>query len=530
MSRWHQTLAFAVVVAAPLFCLVGCSSHKGDEESSDQAPALEAVTVETALARVQPIAATILAHGRLEPAPGADAKVAAPISGKLSAVFVRQGDPVQAGQVVAIVDAKPLRAQSLSAQAALSAALAQAQQAELAYKAAQSDQASSVQLAQLALETAQKDRDNAVQQAEINLATAQTELKKLKAGARPQEIAQADQAVAQAKATRDRDAAELERVRFLYSQGIDSKRDLEDAQTALSVAEANLLSAQQQDNLVRAGARVEDLQAAQLRVQLALKALQQAKIDGDAKVAQAKAALYQAKQGALQVLAKKQEVLAMQRAVAQKQADLAAAEATADYAVLRAPLSGVVTRRNLNPGDMADPTTPVLEIANTRRLFLVAELPAEYGARVLPSMQARVHADTFPNQTLIGRVVSLGQVNPQTNLQEVQIAIPNSKGLLRVGDFATANIILHVDPKAVVVPKQAILMQEKKNVVFVVGTDSLAHQRDVLLGPKQGDLVEIKQGVKPGEQVVLLGQYELSDGQKVKVVSKNQNAAGGTSS
>lgn len=523
-----KTHQIAFLGIALLMGLAGCSHNSADE--SDSNPPLEAVAVQTTVAIIHPMASIVHAHGRLEPAPGADAKIASPLAGRLRAVFVREGDSVQAGEVVAIVDERPQQAQSLSAAAALRAAQAQAQQADLALKAAEAEQANAVQLAQLALKSAKLDRDNAVQQAKIDLETAQTELKKLLAGARPQEIAQADQAVVQAKATRDRDAAELERVRFLYEHGIDSKRDLDDAQTALQVAEANLASAQQQDSLIRAGARPEDIQAARLRVQQAQQALQRAQADGDAKVQEAKTALRQAQQGALQVLAKKQEALAMQRTVEQKQADLLAAEATADYAVLRAPLSGVVTARNLNPGDMADPNTPVLEITDPNRLILVAQLPAEDGARVRKGMEAEVFSDVLPGKPLAGRVLSVGQVNPQTNLQEVQIAVANPKGLLRVGGFASADIILAVTPHAVVIPKQAVLTQENKSLVFVVGNDGEAHQRDVRLGPEQGNLVEVLQGVAPGEQVILLGQYELSDGQKVKVVSQGQNETGGNNS
>src|SRR5207249_2710499 len=110
--------------------------------------------------------------------------------------------------------------------------------------------------------------------------------------------------------------------------------------------------------------------------------LSQARASGDAKVAQAKAALRQAEQTALQVEAKRQEAQAARETASQKRADLAAAQASAEYAVLRAPFSGIVTRRALNSGDMADATTPVVEITNTHAMNLIASLPAENGVMV----------------------------------------------------------------------------------------------------------------------------------------------------
>ena len=61
-----------------------------------------------------------------------------------------------------------------------------------------------------------------------------------------------------------------------------------------------------------------------------------------------------------------------------------------DYATLRAPLSGVVVRRLLNPGDMADPTGTILEIANSRQLDILATLPADEALRVRPGQKAHL--------------------------------------------------------------------------------------------------------------------------------------------
>jgi RND family efflux transporter MFP subunit len=493
--------------------LAGCG-HSPQADPAAEAASPAPVAVETAQVAVRPVETTVTAQGTLAPGQGASAKITAVTAGKIASIPVREGDHVAAGQVVATLDARSASAQARSAAAALRAAAAQATEAQYGAQAAATDQTGARRQARLALQAARIDRDNAVQQARTALQSAETDLAKTRAGARPQEVAQAEQAVKQAQATRDRAATEVERVQYLFGKGVAPKRQAEDAQTALSVAESGLESAKAQASLVRAGARPEDVRAAELRVRAAREALSQARTSGAAHVLQAEAALRQAEQGTLQVAAKRQEAVSMQEAAAQKQADLAAAQAAAGYSVLRSPISGVVVRRAANPGDMADPATPILEVADTASLNLIANLPAEQGAAVHPGQVVRVNA---AGQAAGGRVLSVGTVDPQTNLLSVRIAVSNPGGRLKPGAFATARIVVHMDPRGLVIPMEAVVSREGKSVVFTVSPDGTAHQRIVTLGPEQDRIVEVRGGLKPGETVIRLGQYELTDGAKVKV-------------
>jgi RND family efflux transporter MFP subunit len=508
--------------------LAGCGrgGQTNEAPGKDEEPKAEPVAVEIVPATVRSMATTIHTQGTLAPAQGASARVAVVAAGRLLAVRVREGDRVATAQVLAIVDSRPQEAQAASAAAALAAAETQARQADLATRAAAADQASAEHLARLALEAARLDRDTTVKQAQIALNGAETELAKLRAGARPQEIAQADQAISQAKATRDRAATELDRVQFLNEKGIAPGRQLDDAKTALAVADSALASAKEQASLVRAGTRPEDLRSAELRVNGAREALAQAQTSGGAKVAQAQAALQQAQQGVMQVAVRRQEALAMRQTAVQKRADLSGARTVAGYAELRSPLNGLVTRRSLNPGDLADPATPVVEVTDTRTLNLLGSLPAEEGTKVRTGMPVRVAAGEAPGRSYAGRVVSVGQVDPATNLLTVRVAVTNPGQTLKVGAFATAEIILRTNPRAIVVPNAAVVNKEGKLVVFVVGGDNVAHQREVTTGAEQGDVIEIVGGIMPDARVIRLGQYELSDGAKVKAAAAGGEKAG----
>ena len=503
----------------------GCGKAKPAAEAEGEKKETAPVAVELATATTRSMETTITAQGTLAPGQGAVARVSTTVAGRLLSVRVKEGDRVNAGDLIAVIDNRVGIAQARSAAAALTASEAQARQSEIATRALATDQSNSVRLATLALNSAQLDRDNAVQTAQTALQAAETDGNKTRAGARPQEIAQADQTVATAKATRDRAQTELTRVQFLNEKGIAPLRQLNDAQTALAVANSALESATQSASLTRAGARPEDLKASELRVTAAQQALAQAKSSGDAKVSQAKAALRQARQSALQVDAKRQEAQAARDTALQKKSDFTAAQAAAQSAELRAPMSGIVTKRNLNPGDSADVATPVVEITNPAALNLIATLPASDGAKLRSGMRARITSADAPDKPLEGSVLSVGQVDPQTNLLTVRLSVMNAQGVLKVGQYANAEIILSTQPRAVAVPKGAILAKDGKSVVFTVGADNVAHQKEVEVGAEQNEFVEIKKGVAPGDKLIKLGQYELADGAKVKEAEKPKEGA-----
>ena len=605
IALWrHQTSTQTVVSTTT-------TEAKDDEEAS--AP----VVVEVVAASLHSMETTVAAQGILTPGQGQSARVAPPVAGRLTGVLVREGQYISAGQIVARLDNQAARAQTGSALAAVVAAEADVSSADLSTQATQSEtnnaikqatlnlgaarqtrtqsiaqaqnalqQASAewqrarlaagapdvegaVDQAKLTLTSAEAARESAVQQAQNAIEQAQAELDKTKAGARPQEIAQAQRAVDSAVATKGRAVAEVERVQFLFDKGIKARRELEDAKTALRVSEANLQSAQDALALVKAGARREEIQAAQLRVEGAKQALaaaqksgdaqiseaqaalnlaeknaaqagktrpediraaqlkvdaarellKQAQQSGDAQVAQMGAALEAARAAQVQVGVKAADAGARRAAVQAKRADVSAAIAQAATLELRAPLSGLVLKRNLNPGDVADTTTPVIEIANTRSLDLMANLPAESAALVRAGQSARVRAESAPGKSFSAQVRSVGQVDPQSGLLAVRLAVFDASGTLKIGALASAQIITSTRPLAVTVPPQAVITREGKPALFVMQNDK-AQQREITVGAAQNGLLEIRSGLKVGEKVIRLGQYELEDGGEVKLAGK----------
>ena len=516
-------LQFGLIASAVIVLSSGCRrppppAAEGGGDDVKAGP----IVVEIAVASRMRMDTTIVAQGVIVAAQGSNAHVAAAAPGRLVSVQAKEGDRVEAGKVIAVVDNRPQQAAVTSAAAAVGASEALAHEADLAHRAAAADQSSSVRVAELALQTAQMDRDGAIRTAQNQLQAAETDLVKTKNGPRPQEISQADQAVTQAGVTRTRAHAELDRTHRLLDGGIASQRQLEDAQSASDLADSAYASAKSQANLMHAGSRPEDLEAARIRVEGAADSLKLAKSDGEAHVAQARAVLLQAKQSLLAVQAKEQDARAVAAGAQQKRSDLAAAQASAQYAEVRAPFSGKVTKRFLNPGDMADATTPIIEISDTRRLNLLANLPASESGKLMSGMPVRITSRDVPGSTINGAVLSVGQVDPNTNLLSVRIRVQDANSALRIGSYALATIVLSTDPNSIVVPSAAVLSREGKSDVFVVGSDNVAHEKEVEVGPEHAARVAIKTGIAAGDRVAVLGNYELSDGALVKEADKGQ--------
>jgi RND family efflux transporter MFP subunit len=477
LNRRYAAYCFAaVILIATTYIVMG---HRQKEKDAADVTSQAPVAVDLAQASIHPMDTVVNAQGTLISAQGKSARIAAVSSGRLLAVRAREGDRVVAGEVVAILDGSIQQAQARSAESAFRASRVQADQANQVVRSTALEHATAVKVARLELQVSE------------------TELRKLRRGARPQEIAQGVQGVNQSQATYERAATESDRIKFLYEKGIVAKRQLDDAQTALSVAKSALETAKAQVSLLREGAHPDDLHAAELRVETA------------------RANLQQAERGSLSVLEKQKEAQAAMESVNQKNADLSAARTAASYSELRSPISGIVTRRLLNPGDMADTSTPVLEIADIKSLNISAAVPADEGSSIRVGMPVRVSVSGPSASSILGRVLDTGQIDPQSGLLSVRISVPNPGGILKVGAFANAAIVVRTNPHAVVVPKEAVISRDGKSIVFIAGADGVAHQKEVETGVEESGLIEITSGVRPGESVIRLGEYELTDGTKI---------------
>lgn len=476
---------------AVAFMLVACGAPK---KSDDDAEVKPKALVEVAPVRQEEVKDTLALDGQFTLAEGHTVKLAPTLGGRLMKVLVKEGQSVTSGQLLAVVDTSVLARQAQSAGAALAAAEAQTRQVQTALKAVTADQVSQVALAKSGLTSAIAERDSNVRQAQLDL-------QRIRNGARPQEISVAEQVVVQARVARNKARADADRDAKLVSEGYVSGQQADTSRAAYETADSALRQAIAQYDLLRAGSRNEERRAAEDKLQSARKL-------GDQKVAQARIALRQAEEGILNVQAKREEANATALTAAQKAADARAAGVSVKNGELRAPIAGFVTKRFLSEGDMTDTTVPVYEIAaKGADTDFVGEVSPQDATRVLAGMEVEFASGA-------GRVTSVGVTNSQTGLIPIRVRVTGKPQ--PIGTFETARIVLRKIPGAIVVPKAAVVSREGESIVFVneQGTAKLVK---VKVGPVDGDYVAILSGLKAGQQVVMVAQFELADGGQIEV-------------
>ncbi len=494
------------------FLVTGCGAGSPAEVAKEEKPP---VAVEIAMAEMRSIRELLKAQGVFEASTGGYVKLAPVTAGRLAAVYVKEGDIVQAGQLVAKIDIRSQEGVVNQTKAALQAAQSQSLQSKLTYQAAEATQRTSVRLATLNLASTKRQFAADLKQTEFFLLQAEADLARLKSGARPQEIAQSKELVRQAQTEYDRLLAQAKRDASLLAKGFVSAKTAEDSQAAANNGVSALKAAQEALSLMKEGARREEIAGAQAKVNGARDLLVSTKELGPMKIAQAAAALDQAQQDSVSVAAKAQDAASAQSMVEQKKAESQVAGVGRDNGEIRATFAGRVLRRLHNPGDQVDSTTTVLEIQSSAGAKeFRCDVAARDALRLKVGQEALIEIPGRP-EAVVGQVASLAQVDPQTGLLSVRISLIKAPEGIPAGLYTIVRIVTHRFPSAIVVPKLAVVSHDAKSSVYVA-KDGVAHRIDVELGPEDNGFVMIRSGVKLGDQVITLGQNELDDGAKVE--------------
>jgi RND family efflux transporter MFP subunit len=238
-------------------------------------------------------------------------------------------------------------------------------------------------------------------------------------------------------------------------------------------------------------------------------------------------------------VAARKEVEAATREMADAEADLASAQAAATSAervaersVVRATFDGVVAKRSHNPGDLVEAAAAdaVLRVLDPRRLEVQAAVPIADAPRLklgAPARLTNVAAGApAPSLKVASRAVS---VEPGTASVPVRLSF-TSPANYPVGAPVQIEIDAETRTGVVLVPVDAVVHEGEEAAVFVVTGDT-AKRRVVMVGLQSHDRVEITNGVKAGETIIVSGQNGLPDGAKVSVAKPDADtsAEGGTS-
>lgn len=197
-------------------------------------------------------------------------------------------------------------------------------------------------------------------------------------------------------------------------------------------------------------------------------------------------------------------------------AQLVQAEETArDFAIV-APWDGVVSRLFIREGEFVAPRAAVLEMYDPSSLEIRAAVAEQYAVEIAAGLQVEARLDAYPGRILMGRVARVyPYLDPQMRTRIFEVVLDEDLDLLP-GMFARLNLPLRTMADAVVVPIEAVVMTGGGPVVFVVEAGK-AVGRPVEIGIEQGNRVEIRSGIEPGDQVVVAGNQSLRNGVPVRL-------------
>ena len=390
-----------------------------------------------------------------------EAALSPPITGVLGSLFVRYGQSVSRGQVIAQLSAQTLNGQIQQASATVGQNEVQVQQA----------QANALQQA--------AQTQTSILQAQATLKNAEAAL----AGAQAT-LTGADAAVRNAQEN-------LSREQTLYEEGLVPQKEVEAAQLTLRTAIAQQ-SAQRQ---AVAGQRQT--------------------------VAGQQAAVAAARAAGLQDVVKRQDVLIARQQLRNAEGALTTARSQRALYTLRAPLDGQVTSVGAAVGETVDTTTKIAVVADLRRLQLVVNVPSNAAASVKPGQSVTFSVSSQLGRVFPAVIQSVAPgVDTATGTVPALAVVANPSRLLKDDSTVQVRIVTGRRSNVLIVPRSAVLFDPDtgKPSVVSVDTDGAAHVVPVTLGLSVGSRVELKSGVKIGDKLAVTNQYGLPDGAKVTVL------------
>jgi len=192
-------------------------------------------------------------------------------------------------------------------------------------------------------------------------------------------------------------------------------------------------------------------------------------------------------------------------------AEIAALErnqAISPVATLSAPIAGVVVDRQVGPGQyvQAGSATPQFTIADTSSVWLLANVRESDAALVRPGQSVEVRVPAYPLRVFKARLTFVSAVvDPITHRLPVRAEIGNREGALKPEMFANFRILTSDASESPAVPQNAVVYEGAAAHVWVIGADGLLSFRSIRTGRSNDGLVEVLDGLKPGENVVTRG-------------------------
>lgn len=408
--------------------------------------------------------------------------LSAKIPGRVARVTAREGERVSRGQLVIALDDQDMRSNLQNAQAGLQTALARLSQAKTSQRVTK-------------IQT-----DAAIAQAQAILDSAYAGLEVAKNPSRSQERMVAENAVAEARANLDRAESDYKRHQSLVKQGAISQATFDIVDTTYKIAQTQHKSATERLSLIKEGGRAETVRQA------------------EASVATARQGLRSAKANASQILLRAEDVRQAEAGLAQARANVALAQQQLSYCSVKAPISGVLSSRTTEPGQVVGAGQALAEVVNLGSVYFKGDISEKAFAGVRTGQQVRVRIDAIPGETFDGVLAEIYPAGSTSSRNfPVRISIREGSGRVRPGMFARGEIVTGTAKDVLLVPKDAIDERKGTKSVFKVASDNKVTRHIVNVIRENRDYVQVQMptDLSGGDVVVTQGRQNMQQGTKV---------------
>jgi membrane fusion protein, multidrug efflux system len=207
----------------------------------------------------------------------------------------------------------------------------------------------------------------------------------------------------------------------------------------------------------------------------------------------------------------------LEAAMKANEARVAAARARLADTYIRAPFAGRVGLRRISVGSLINPGTVVTTLDDTSSVKVDFAVPDVNLGVVRPGIPLVATTSAWPGRRFTGKVGSVDpRIDPTSRSVTVRALLPNGEGLLKPGMFMTVRLASE-QRAAVVIPEEALVPEQARQFVYV-SADGKAGKREVRIGRRQPGRVEVLEGLREGERVVVEGTLKLRDGAAVREV------------
>jgi HlyD family secretion protein len=451
-----------------------------------------------------------------------DVALSAKQGGKLAQVFVREGD--QEGQILARVDSTDLESQVRVDQAEVASAAAKVDQAKAAYEQEVTNVKAGIDSASASLAQQVASSQAQIKSAESALASAKASLSTTLEGARPEERNETQASLAVAQANYAKAESDLKRYKHLHDAGAISDADFDQYQNSRDIALANLNSAQAALRLQNEGNRAQDIDRAREAVRQAEETLRQNRAQSatnEMRRADLETAIATRKQNNVKLA----DIQSAKASLLEAQSTLAIAEQAVADTIVRSPITGCISQRLAEPGQVVTSSSVLLHVVSTGQVYFEPSVPDSSSSDLRVGEPVSVQVDAYPGRFFSGSVTSIYPQSSTTNRSlPIRVVLGNRDGQLKPNMFAHGDVTTLTHKNVIIIPTKAILTKDSKTQVFVY-KDGKAKVRSVNLGisSPDGNSTEVN-GIQPQDEVIVSGLKSISEGQ---IVNPQIDAANG---